>query len=298
MTMIPAFSKRQVMDWSLVLASQDIPATIVHSEEAGWGLSVHSEDHDRALASIQQYQLENHTWGWRQPIPWSDATFDWGSLGWCLLLILVHSLTLGPLAWFRAAGRFDSALVRQGQWWRAFTAILLHFDLHHLLANVTTGLILFGLAGARYGLGLALFTSYLSGAAGNEAGLLLDPHPYVGLGASGMIMGALGLIAVPPYRSSSPHPRAVKQWLQAGLASIMLFVLLGVDPASDVIAHLGGFVAGALLAVGMNALPETVSRDRRFQTGVWLVFLSLLAFTTWLAAHGARTSNGPSFFGF
>src|SRR5512137_3026328 len=127
------------MDWSLVLASQDIPATIVQSDPTGWALLVEPGDYERAREAIRLYRLENRRWGWRQPIPWSEATFHWGSVGWCLLLIAVHWLTLTDFAGFRVSGQFDSAAAARGEWWRAFTAVLLHADLAHLLANTTIG---------------------------------------------------------------------------------------------------------------------------------------------------------------
>ena len=48
-------------------------------------------------------------------------------------------------------GLMDSAAVSKGAWWRLFTAILLHNDLGHLMANMTIGFVVLGLAMARYG---------------------------------------------------------------------------------------------------------------------------------------------------
>src|SRR5579862_8192096 len=149
-TVIPAFSRRQVMDWSLVLASQEIPSTIIETEETGWGLLVEPQDYERALHSIRQFRLENRKWAWRQPLPWSEATFHWGALGWCFFLALMYWLSWTHLQGFRSTGAFKTDLVVHGQWWRTFTAILLHANLPHLLANTTIGLVLFGLAMARY----------------------------------------------------------------------------------------------------------------------------------------------------
>jgi membrane associated rhomboid family serine protease len=283
LAVIPARSKRQVMDWSLVLASQDIPATIVHSPETGWSLQVEPDDLEGARESIRQFRLENRHWTWRQPIPGTETAFHWGGLGWCLLLIMVHWVTSTSYPQFRDAAVFATAKVHQGQWWRAFTAILLHENLAHLLANSTSGFLLLGLAMARYSPALALLASYLAGAAGNLAGLLIYPHDYTGLGASGMVMGALGLISIPPLHTWSTHPRALKQLSQAVFASIMLFVLLGVDPASDVIAHLGGFAAGILFALGLNLPPARVLQNKAVIWVAWVTLLALLLLTTALA---------------
>jgi len=50
---IPAHSKRQAMDWSLLLLSQGIESIIDHSDESGWGLVVSSNEHQRALRLIK-----------------------------------------------------------------------------------------------------------------------------------------------------------------------------------------------------------------------------------------------------
>jgi rhomboid protease GluP len=280
-TIIPAFSKRQVMDWSLVLASQDIPTTIVQSNEAGWGLLIEPQDQERALQAIRQYRLENRRWRWRQPIPWSEATFHWGALGWCLALLVIHWVVSEEAPDFRALGQLDTAQVWAGQWWRAFTAILLHADLAHLLANVTTGLVLLGLAMARFGAGAALLAAYLAGAAGNGAGLMLHARPYYGLGASGMVMGALGLISASPYLRGTGL--SLKRFLQAVVSGVFIFLILGVNPASDVIAHLGGFLSGLILGWLLALLPPRILQHRAFVSAAWLVLLGLLAWTGWLA---------------
>ena len=60
-------SRRQAMDWSLVLVSQGIESAIEYSEEgAGWGLVVASPDYSRALGAIRLYRLENRRWPWRR----------------------------------------------------------------------------------------------------------------------------------------------------------------------------------------------------------------------------------------
>ena len=282
-TVISAFSKRQVMDWSLVLASQEIPSTIIETEETGWGLLVEPQDYERALNSIRQYRLENRKWGWRQPLPWSEATFHWGASVWCVFLGVMHWLSITDLQVFRSAGAFKTDLVVHGQWWRTFTAILLHADMAHLLANTTIGLVLFGLAMARYGAGLGLLAAYLAGAAGNLAGLMLYPTVYTGMGASGMVMGALGLISVPAGLHWRRHPRAFRQLTQAVFAGLFLFLLWGVNPASDVIAHAGGFICGALFAAALGRMSVGVLQGHLVQVVSWMIFLGLLILTTWLA---------------
>jgi membrane associated rhomboid family serine protease len=169
--------------------------------------------------------------------------------------------------------------VRAGQWWRLFTAVLLHSDLAHLLANVTTGVLLFGLALARFGAGCGLLSAYIAGALGNLAGLLLYGRPYTGLGASGMVMGALGLLTLHSAARWQSNPETARDLMRGGLAGVLLFLILGVNPTSDVVAHVGGFLGGGFLGVLLSFLPVRILEDRRFAAVNWIVLLSLLALT-------------------
>ena len=56
---IPAHSRRQAFDWSLVLASQSIEATIVETDESPhWQLLVSASDYDRAVDLARGFQGE------------------------------------------------------------------------------------------------------------------------------------------------------------------------------------------------------------------------------------------------
>lgn len=271
------------MDWSLVLASQDIAATIIHPDAEHWGLLVSPGDYVRATGVIRQFRLENRGWKWQHDLPWSGVTFHFGSLVWCFWLTLIQQLSLGQFPRFRSTWIFDTAAVRQGEWWRAFTAIFLHADLAHLCANLVTGFLLLGLAMARYGAGPALLCSFLAGAIGNAAGFLVYAGPYKGLGASGMVMGALGLLAAQPLLGLGIHRLRFASVVRGVLAGVLLFILLGTDPTSDVMAHLGGFAGGLFIGTLLLLLPLHVRHSKFFAAGCWLVLVTLLILTITLA---------------
>jgi len=204
---IPARTHRQVMDWSLVLASQGIEHGIEHTEETGWWLVVAAQEHERSLAAIRQYRLENRHWPWRRTIPKANAVFDWGSAAWVLLTAIFFWLS-EVRADLRGVGITDGTALVRGEWWRLFTATLLHADFAHLATNAVFGFVLLGMAMGRYGTGVGLLAAYLAGAGGNLAAWLVYGQTHRGLGASGVVMGALGLLAVQSVSllRKNPHP--------------------------------------------------------------------------------------------
>jgi rhomboid protease GluP len=268
------------MDWSLVLLSQGIESTPELTPE-GWVLCLEPNDHPRAEAILRQYRLENRGWPWQRPLP--QVGFHWGSLGWCAVLALFYFADAISSAGLRQVGMMDPVAVQHGAWWRLFTATLLHFDLAHLAANVALGLPLFGLAMGRYGPGCALLAATLAGAAGNLAGLWLRRQEFHGLGASGMVMGALGLLAVQLLSIGRPTPVARKYMLSGVLGGLMLFTLLGLSPAADVIAHTGGFAAGLAFGAALAWLPQKKLLNRSV-TAVCLAVLAALIAITWTLA--------------
>ena len=244
-------SQRQAEDWSVVLLSQGIESTIEPGFEPGqWQLLVDGENYGRALGILRVYITENKRPVWVQPVPWSGGlVFDWRSPIWFLLLAALFYLSTHRAPGLRELGIMDSERLEAGEWWRLFTAAMLHGDVPHLASNCTVGIILLGLAMAQYGVGVALLATFLSGAAANVVSFLLYRHPYRGLGASGMVMAALGMLAFQSiwlWRTQRPVGPVV---LRSVLGGVLLLVLIGFDPRSDVVAHVSGFVAGGIFGV-------------------------------------------------
>ena len=303
------------MDWSLALVSQGIETTIVFSEEAGWGLIVPAQDHEHALEVIRLYRTENLHWPWRKRISKHDYLFDWGAVAWVFLISKFFWLD-ESIANLHGSGVMSADAVSHGEWWRLFTAIFLHANPGHLAANASIGLVLLGLAMGAYGTGVGLFAAFLAGVGGNVLRLIFsDGHP--SLGASGMVMGALGLLAVQsvseltgsqiavrnsradrkssclsnkPDRTlplSNNRSNAWKYIFSAFAAGVMLFVLLGTSPDSDVTAHFGGFISGVLIGtVLMLKPPLTQSKKANIVAGALFCFVVILAW--WSALNGAE----------
>lgn len=281
---IVALSRRQAMDWSLALASQGIEATILRApERERWLLLVPPQEHQRAMETIRLYRAENRGWGWRKELPGADLEIHWGGLAFCFVLIAMHLAQASDLPILRERGMNTSVLVKGGEWWRVFTAMYLHSDLAHLMANVTFGALFLGLAMGRFGAGFALLSTFLAGAFGNLAGLILYTHPYNGLGASGMMMGSLGIMAAHSFQL---WRRSIKAWryIFGGIAAgVLMFVLFGTNAESDVIAHLGGFVGGIFFGALLSFAPQKLIRHTFADQAALTLFVTLSALA-WILA--------------
>ncbi len=280
---ITARSRREAMDWSLVLASQGISATILNTEET-WSLAVDDRDFHRAQASIRQYCLENRGWRWKQKLPGSSGLiFHWGSLLWVAGISGMYYWTMTRFPDLQRLGLMDSTLVKKGEWWRIFTAVTLHADLRHLAGNASTGALLLGLAMARYGFGVALLVAFLAGAAGNVGGLILFPDHHQSLGASGMVMGALGLLAVQSFSLWRKFRPGQNILIRAVLAATLLLILMGFSPGTDVVAHVGGFFAGAIFGFALNYAPPVILQKPAVNFAGAILLLGIVI-TTWRRA--------------
>jgi membrane associated rhomboid family serine protease len=248
------------MDWSLVLLSQGIEATIENDEAgSGWGLRVPIGELDRAREALRLYRQENRGWLWRRGVLQPGILFDWASLAAAVIYCAFYAVVA---RWPGAeqAGVMDSVRVGQGEWWRLFTAVWLHADLGHLASNATFGFVLLGLAMGRYGAGFTLLASYLAGLGGNCLVWLVSTRPHFNLGASGMVMGGLGLVAMQSLWLRKTNPVAAKLLLSGVFGGTMIFVLLGLAPGTDVVAHLGGFLSGLAFGGLLAAVPRLAER--------------------------------------
>lgn len=177
----------------------------------------------------------------------------------------------------------DSAALAHGQWWRLFTATWLHADIAHLAVNMMFGFLFLGLVMGRYGPGVGVFAAYLAGVGGNLFAWWVYRENHLSLGASGVVTGALGLLAVQSVTLLKRPNRNTFRLFAAGImGGFLLFVLLGFSPESDVVAHLGGFVSGLLLGVPLALASKLVHRP-------WLNLAAFILFTVvviipwWLA---------------
>jgi len=155
--------------------------------------------------------------------------------------------TVHMLDWGAA---YTPCIVEEGETYRIFTSMFLHFGIEHLINNM---LVLFVL-GSRLErvIGSLRFAViyFLGGIAGNVVSLLYDlkqGEAAVSAGASGAVFAVMGgMILVVLCNKGRLEDLSMRQILVLAVFSLYFgFTSSGVDNA----AHLGGFLAGFILAV-------------------------------------------------
>jgi len=165
--------------------------------------------------------------------------------------VVAAAQVVSPGASFETAGLVKDA-VRHGEWWRLFTAPLLHGNPIHLLMN-GGALLALGTLVERYAhrafVPLVFLAAALAGGAGS---FLAFPHK-TSVGASGGIMGLVGFALAMSLRRRELLPRALAKALVQDVGWV---ALMGVAAYQyiDNGAHAGGLLAG--IALGALLVPR------------------------------------------
>jgi membrane associated rhomboid family serine protease len=160
-------------------------------------------------------------------------------------------------------GTLQAGLVKekyfQGEWWRLYTAPLLHGNVVHFLMNAA--------ALAYLGKRVEVFARWphlplvflFAASVGGEASARFIAAPSVG--ASGGLMGWLGFLMVFETLHKRLVPRRARRRLAAGVVLTALIGLVGYRYIDNA-AHAGGLVAGMLYAVVVFPSSSSPSRPR------------------------------------
>jgi rhomboid protease GluP len=185
-----------------------------------------------------------------RPQPWLTI----GLLG-AFLIVAVAMWMCGVSPWI---GRSD-ALVRWGanwgpytlgehQYWRLLTCAFVHIGAWHLLLNGSALWAIGPTLERRLGRGRFALLFVLSAATGSTVSLLWRPHG-LSVGSSGAIFGLFAAAAVIRLRDPSgtaTWPRAARRAGRTCAIFLLVYLLI---PGIDNAAHVGGAVAGAVLAM-------------------------------------------------
>jgi membrane associated rhomboid family serine protease len=163
---------------------------------------------------------------------------------------LVGGSLAGPIV---SAGASTRAGFLAGEWWRALSSVFLHANVLHVGSNLIAFVILGGVAERAFGHGrfLALFT--VAALAGSLASFWRQGSVETlgSIGASGAVYGVGAAVVVAAFRMRGLLPAWRVRALVGATLPLLLASLAGgfQKPGTDNAAHLGGVVAGALLAL-------------------------------------------------
>ena len=167
---------------------------------------------------------------------------------------------------FRWGASSASAVVRDGEWWRLVTATVLHGGLVHLALNMWA----LWVAGTQvtrwFGNGQFLLIYWGSALAGSALSLHFSAQQAVSVGASGAVFGVLGALLAGVVQHRDRVPKAVvTQLLTSQGAFVAISLVQGFTrPGIDNAAHIGGLLAGAVMAwLLVEVVDETASAAHR-----------------------------------
>jgi membrane associated rhomboid family serine protease len=157
------------------------------------------------------------------------------------------------------AGAQYNVLVAQGQVWRIFTAMFLHFNILHIGLNMLSLFLIGGVVEIFYGKWRYLLIYLLSGIAGGIVTYFVMPPDTLAAGASGAIFGVFGALGVFYLVNRQALGRygagAITNWLfWLGLNLVFGFTNTGIG----IWDHIGGLVAGMI--IGALLIPRTRRR--------------------------------------
>jgi rhomboid protease GluP len=247
-------------------------------------LMVAAADASRALEQLAQYEQERQS----AALPVAAGPriephpYAWVGCALYALILIGIAIILAKGLWRLDAfelGELNAGGVQAGQWWRAWTALTLHLDAPHLIANLAAGIWFGYVAGRQLGPGHAWLLGVTGAAVANLLEALLGPASHRAVGASTAVFAVLGVVSAYAWRSRARHtPRWAVQWapLVGGLVLLGWTGTGGDDGAEqvDIVAHAGGFLCGALLGA-VAAQPQIEQHLRRVPQ--WLTGLLAVA---------------------
>jgi rhomboid protease GluP len=254
-----------------------------------WILVVPVQSHSEALAQLAVYEHENPP---RRRPPEAEPLHRaaWtGSLAYAAILLVVGYLA-GSLALGRdwlEAGALVAGPTRAGEWWRAVTALTLHLDVGHLIANLGFGTVFGLLAGQLLGAGVAWATVLAAASAANLINAFIQPANHSSVGASTAVFATLGLLAAYGWRRRrDAGDRWAYRWAPL-IAGVFLLAFTGAGgERTDVLAHLTGFATGTI--AGIAHAGWRIPRGVMVQVVATVVSLLVVA-GAWVAALGASS---------
>lgn len=226
-------------------------------------LFVDESAREAALAELARHEAEAKAAAAEKPPPPVRLhRYAWaGSAAYALIMI--------GIAWgagedlfgddWRDAGALRGSLVPSGEWHRLVTALTLHGDVAHLIANLVFGVFFGYLAGQLLGAGVAWLSILIGAVLGNLLDSFLMPVNGSSIGASTAVFATLGLVAAHSWRRRDDARMRWAHRFAPLIAGVALLAMTGAgDENTDVIAHVTGFACGAVVGAAHAWKPWSV----------------------------------------
>ena len=279
-------SKRRCMEFALVLDAVGIRCAVL-PRDGRFALVVDARDAEPAREQLRLYGHEH-----RDVVPRFESRLGVQDGLVCACLYGVTVLLFDILQRNRAfaldwwgAGMSQAGLVRDGEWWRAVTALALHGDTVHLAGNLVFGLLFGFFAGGMLGWGLALSGMLLAGTLGNALNAFVQAPGHTSIGASTAVFATVGILAAYTWKR---RPARINRWVPLG-GGIALLAFLGMSgDRTDIVAHLAGLGSGCLFGLVFGALETRapLAAWHGHALGLAAILFFALAWTLALLAGG------------
>lgn len=278
-TLFERLNREDAETFSLVLNAVGIGHRVVRTSDR-FRIDVPEPLTEAALAAIHRYQRENASSLTDSARPHRrSGPAPLSGIAIALVLLAVYLAVEGsqaPQDYDRAFGA-DARLILKGQLYRCATALMLHADATHIVANMV-GIALFGSAvSVITGTGAGWLMILTCGIFGNLMNAWAYQQDHLSVGASTAIFGALGMLCGIQGLGAI---RTGKGWKQVALilgAGLALLAFLGTGARSDIGAHLFGWLAGVFFGV-IHGLLFNHPLGRRWQVACGMIaVLTLVA---------------------
>ena len=167
-----------------------------------------------------------------------------------VVIFLLSSFVFGWM--YEKGAMITEVVLRDGQFYRLFTAMFLHADPQHLINNM----LMLALGGAiveHYtGHAFYFFLYMLSGLFGNMISMAYEIQnrlSWVSVGASGAMMGLVGFIVVWILVNRRTFIRSRNLLIRLALLDAFVIEACFFQKGANTAAHTGGFLTGAVLGV-------------------------------------------------
>jgi rhomboid protease GluP len=168
---------------------------------------------------------------------------------------------IGSTALERLGASNPYAILALHQWYRLVTAMFLHLGILHIGFNMMVLLDIGPVVEELYGSARYLFVYICTGVVGFAMSMWFHPAA----GASGALMGLIGVLIAVTTKRSSMEAKALRSRL---ISWVLTIFLLGFFMGADNIAHFGGLACGFILG---KVMPDHEPRDASERSRAYLL---------------------------